>query len=363
MLLNATLPTNSISSTIPSQLLNIVRHTEATTHRIITSRTIEPIYQHHATQRYSPNQLHQLHYSKPATQYRTSHRGNDIQNRSKRAHRTDLSASCYSTDPNAYPGARRLAEKWLTTPPGPAGRGLSPRSIKPPGIHFHRTFTRRFVTHLLTMRLLILAGLLAVSLGKETVSSVAEKTEASGNADDIVMLEIDVKEPVKRSPVSASGYGAAPSQFVIRHADDAQEAPTAAIKITLGGHCPKQLQTPTVAIKNTSDRHCPQHLQAPTIAIKNTLDGHCPKYLQTPTAAIKMTLCGHYPKHLQAPTIAIKNTSAGHCPKQLQTPKIAIKNTLDGHCPQHLQIPKIAIKNTSAGHCPKHLQTPAIIED
>lgn len=38
------------------------------------------------------------------------------------------------------------------------------------------------------------------------------------------MLEIDVKEPAKRSPISASGvYGASPSQYVIRHGDDAQE--------------------------------------------------------------------------------------------------------------------------------------------
>ncbi|XP_012277038.2 nuclear receptor corepressor 1 [Orussus abietinus] len=76
------------------------------------------------------------------------------------------------------------------------------------------------------MWLLVLAGLLAVSAGKE-----AEKTQvassassASAGADDLVMLEIDVKEPVKRSPISASAvYGASPSQYIIRHGDDAQE--------------------------------------------------------------------------------------------------------------------------------------------
>ncbi|KAF7393618.1 hypothetical protein HZH68_010437 [Vespula germanica] len=68
--------------------------------------------------------------------------------------------------------------------------------------------------------------LLAVSAEKETVSNVAEKSSSSptASADDIVMLEIDVKEPAKRSPISASGvYGASPSQYVIRHGDDAQE--------------------------------------------------------------------------------------------------------------------------------------------
>lgn len=37
-------------------------------------------------------------------------------------------------------------------------------------------------------------------------------------------MEIDVKEPAKRSPLSASGvYGASPNQYIIRHGDDAQE--------------------------------------------------------------------------------------------------------------------------------------------
>ncbi|XP_032680254.1 general transcriptional corepressor CYC8-like [Odontomachus brunneus] len=75
------------------------------------------------------------------------------------------------------------------------------------------------------MWLLILAGFLAVSAGEETVASVVKKTESSSaNADDIVMLEIDVKDPVKRSPVSTSAvYGASPSQFVVRHGDDGRE--------------------------------------------------------------------------------------------------------------------------------------------
>ncbi|XP_018397462.1 PREDICTED: mediator of RNA polymerase II transcription subunit 15-like [Cyphomyrmex costatus] len=75
----------------------------------------------------------------------------------------------------------------------------------------------------LTMWLLILAGLLTISVGEET--SFTKKTVSSEpNADDIVLLEIDVKDPVKRSPISSSAvYGASPSQFVIRHGDDAQE--------------------------------------------------------------------------------------------------------------------------------------------
>ncbi|KAI4498017.1 hypothetical protein M0802_006841 [Mischocyttarus mexicanus] len=71
------------------------------------------------------------------------------------------------------------------------------------------------------------AGLLAVSAEKESaISNVAEKSSSSptASADDIVMLEIDVKGPAKRSPISANGvYGASPSQYVIRHGDDAQE--------------------------------------------------------------------------------------------------------------------------------------------
>lgn len=53
--------------------------------------------------------------------------------------------------------------KVVTTPPGLLGCGLSPSSIKPLGIYFCRTFTRRFVTHLFTMWLLILAGEYATS--------------------------------------------------------------------------------------------------------------------------------------------------------------------------------------------------------
>lgn len=68
-------------------------------------------------------------------------------------------------------------------------------------------------------------GLLTISVGEKTVSSVAKKTVSSvANADDIVLLEIDVKDPVKRSPVSGSAiYGTSPSQFVIRHGDESQE--------------------------------------------------------------------------------------------------------------------------------------------
>lgn len=58
-------------------------------------------------------------------------------------------------------------------------------------------------------------GFLAVSAGEETVASITKKAE-SASADDIVLLEIDVKDPVKRSPVSASGtYGASPNQYVL----------------------------------------------------------------------------------------------------------------------------------------------------
>ncbi|XP_011299839.1 mediator of RNA polymerase II transcription subunit 15 [Fopius arisanus] len=68
---------------------------------------------------------------------------------------------------------------------------------------------------------LILAGLLATAVCKDTEVSSASKS----SSDDVVLLEIDVKDPSKRSPVSATGvYGASsPSQFIIRHGDDAQE--------------------------------------------------------------------------------------------------------------------------------------------
>jgi len=63
-------------------------------------------------------------------------------------------------------------------------------------------------------------GLLTISVGEET--NVAKKTVSSTiNADDIVLLEIDVKDPIKRSPISSSAiYGASPSQFSIRHDDE-----------------------------------------------------------------------------------------------------------------------------------------------
>lgn len=51
-----------------------------------------------------------------------------------------------------------LRGKVVNNPTWSVGRGLSPSSIKPLGNHFHWTFTQRFVTHLFTMWLLILAG-------------------------------------------------------------------------------------------------------------------------------------------------------------------------------------------------------------
>ncbi|XP_046751591.1 polyglutamine-repeat protein pqn-41-like [Diprion similis] len=79
------------------------------------------------------------------------------------------------------------------------------------------------------MWLLVLAGLLAVSAGKESSgsssSSVAATAEKSSSSpDDLVLLEIDLKDPAKRSPVTATAvYGASPSQYVIRHGDESQE--------------------------------------------------------------------------------------------------------------------------------------------
>ncbi|XP_070518100.1 uncharacterized protein [Cardiocondyla obscurior] len=73
------------------------------------------------------------------------------------------------------------------------------------------------------MWLLIFAGLLTISVGEKT--GVGEKAVSSApNADDIVLLEIDVKDLAKRSPVSSSAiYGSSPSQYVIRQGDDSQE--------------------------------------------------------------------------------------------------------------------------------------------
>ncbi|XP_063971977.1 mediator of RNA polymerase II transcription subunit 15-like [Diachasmimorpha longicaudata] len=71
------------------------------------------------------------------------------------------------------------------------------------------------------MWLLILAGLLATAACKEASVS---PSSAKQSKDDVVLLEIDVKDPSKRSPVSATGvYGASPSQYIIRHGDDARE--------------------------------------------------------------------------------------------------------------------------------------------
>lgn len=65
------------------------------------------------------------------------------------------------------------------------------------------------------------SGLLATAACKE--ASPSPSTDKTSK-DDVVLLEIDVKDPSKRSPVSATGvYGASPSQFIIRHGDDAQE--------------------------------------------------------------------------------------------------------------------------------------------
>ena len=78
-----------------------------------------------------------------------------------------------------------------------------------------------------------LSGLLTVSLGKETASNVAEKP-LTAKAEDVVLLEIDVKEPSKRSPLTASGvYGASPNQYIIRHGDDVQEVRIIDLRINL----------------------------------------------------------------------------------------------------------------------------------
>ncbi|XP_029176523.1 polyglutamine-repeat protein pqn-41 [Nylanderia fulva] len=73
------------------------------------------------------------------------------------------------------------------------------------------------------MWLLIFIGLLTVSVGEETIANIAKKT-SSDNVDDIVLLEIDIKDPVKRSPVSGSTIYEPPvSQFVVRHGDESRE--------------------------------------------------------------------------------------------------------------------------------------------
>ncbi|KAK1124055.1 hypothetical protein K0M31_007079 [Melipona bicolor] len=57
------------------------------------------------------------------------------------------------------------------------------------------------------------------------VSNAAEKVKiSSDNVGDIVMLEIDVKEPVKRSPTSGTAeYGAPNNQYILQSADNTQE--------------------------------------------------------------------------------------------------------------------------------------------
>ncbi|XP_043497039.1 chromatin modification-related protein EAF1-like [Polistes fuscatus] len=113
--------------------------------------------------------------------------------------------------------------------------------------------------------LFIIAGLLAVSAEKESaVSNVAEKSSSSptASADDIVMLEIDVKGPAKRSPISANGvYGASPSQYVVRHGDDAQELSPDYLSAVLQQYSQSQPQTfgPTTATPPPQRRPLPAY--------------------------------------------------------------------------------------------------------
>ncbi|XP_006624089.2 general transcriptional corepressor CYC8-like, partial [Apis dorsata] len=69
--------------------------------------------------------------------------------------------------------------------------------------------------------------LLAISASEETILNAAEKTKASpDDTDDIIMLEIDVKEPVKRSPISTSAeYGSPSNQYILQSTDNTQELP------------------------------------------------------------------------------------------------------------------------------------------
>lgn len=62
-------------------------------------------------------------------------------------------------------------------------------------------------------------------MSEETISNAAEKTKVSpDDTDDIVMLEIDVKEPVKRSPISTSAeYGPPSNQYILQSTDGTQE--------------------------------------------------------------------------------------------------------------------------------------------
>lgn len=98
------------------------------------------------------------------------------------------------------------------------------------GAFISRLCFSSFLSHstfhsLYTLQYLNLTGLLTVSVGEETVADIAKKTvSSSANVDDIVLLEIDIKDPVKRSPVSGSTiYEPSVSQFVIRHGDDSRE--------------------------------------------------------------------------------------------------------------------------------------------
>lgn len=66
------------------------------------------------------------------------------------------------------------------------------------------------------------SGILAVSVSAENVQTPA--AVGGEKSEDLVLLEIDLKGPSKRSPVSATAvYGASPSQYVIRHGDESQE--------------------------------------------------------------------------------------------------------------------------------------------
>lgn len=85
--------------------------------------------------------------------------------------------------------------------------------------------TRFLFRYLETAIHCFLIGLLTVSGAEEAISNTAEKAKTSSdNAGDIVMLEIDVKEPVKRSPITATAeYGAPANQYILQSADDTQE--------------------------------------------------------------------------------------------------------------------------------------------
>ncbi|XP_034942370.1 chromatin modification-related protein eaf-1-like [Chelonus insularis] len=72
------------------------------------------------------------------------------------------------------------------------------------------------------MKILIFIGFCIFLLNEKCIASKLE--EKAKDDDKLVLLEIDLKEPVKRSPITTSNvYGGAQNQFIIRHGDDAQE--------------------------------------------------------------------------------------------------------------------------------------------